>query len=59
MKKPIPAEVPQPMPEIYPTSGGSWIQDPKTGALTRNPEDPALRAEAPADPTPEPTEVLK
>ena len=54
MKKPTPVEVQTPMPEVYPTSGGSWIMDPKTGVLTRNPEDPALRVETPPDPIPDP-----
>lgn len=35
-----------------PTEGGSYIRDPKTGALTRQPDDAPAEPEAPATPVP-------
>lgn len=37
-----------------PTEGGSYIRDPKTGALTRVPDEAPAEPEAPAPVTPEP-----
>ena len=41
----------------YPTEGGSYLRDPDTGALIRQPDTPpapALAAQNPAPDTPEP-----
>lgn len=45
MKKPV---TPSPASDVFPTSGGSWLFDPDTGVLSRNPNDAS--APRPADP---------
>jgi hypothetical protein len=37
----------QTLPELNPPSGGRWLRDPRTGALTPFPDEP------PAPPAPE------
>lgn len=43
-------------PPTLPTSGGSYVADPKTGELTRNPDEPEPEA-APEAAAPSPSEI--
>lgn len=61
MKKPAQTSADLPAPtDVFPSSGGSWILDPVTGALTRNtadasvprPVDPAAESDAAPSPVP-------